>query len=457
MHIVDVGCAAVTATASQSAATSTSCSSSRAQGMVVGGQLQARARKKKKARAPHSVYVLHHHPLPATTAQHPAAMVKLRSSAALALPPPALSTSTRSISRSFPAEKAAVQGRKRVKGDTAPKATESIASSPPVKKAKREAAVIADETALPLLTREEVVRGSVIAYPTLPFRLSDAVQHLRSVDVRFHSLLDRIELKPYKELEDGQVKELDLFRTLASSVVGQQVSWLAARAIIYRFVRLFFPNLPEKPDFNAMPRDELPFPHPLDVAADDCTDERLRGAGLSGAKVKYIKDIARRFSDGRLDVRKIVRMQEEECIQELVKIKGVGKWTAEMLLIFALRRADILPVGDLGVQRGIVLFYLADSSGPKINKRKKKPGDGDNVGVKTEEHDIKSEPIDVAESHVSQQTASDELTLQTGPAVAVPKCEKNTETMQELPEGITMSMLQSRKDGKKAKGNVYLT
>lgn len=383
--------------------------------------------------------------------------MKLRSSAAVALAPPALSTSTRPISRSFPAEKATVQGRKRVKGGKDPNSTESIASGPPVKKAKREAAVMADEPQLPLLTREEVVRGSVIAYPTLPFRLSDAVEHLRSVDVRFHSLLDRIELKPYKELEDGQVKELDLFRTLTSSVVGQQVSWLAARAILYRFVRLFFPNLPEKPDFNAMPRDELPFPHPLDVAADDCTDERLRGAGLSGAKVKYIKDIARRFSDGRLDVRKIVRMQEEECIQELVKIKGVGKWTAEMLLIFALRRADILPVGDLGVQRGIVLFYLADSSGPKINKRKKKNGDGDDVGVKTEENDIKAEPIDVAESHVSQQTAINGLTLQTGPAVAVPKCEENTATMQELPEGISMSLLQSRKDGKKAKGNVYLT
>lgn len=397
-------------------------------------------------------------------------MVNLRSRSALASVVTPVASNARLITQTFVGEKAIPQPRKRAKAaaaESTKETTQAADKSPVMKKSKKSVTAIEEQgkqEALPFLSREEVIKCTTIAYPQLPFRLSDAIHHLRSVDVRFHSLLDKIELTPYKELENGQVKELDMFRTLTTSVLGQQVSWLAARAILYRFIRLFFPALPEKPDFTLLPRDSLPFPHPIDVAMDDCTEERLRSAGLSGAKVKYIKDIARRFSDGRLDVRKIVKMQEEECIQELIKIKGVGKWTAEMLLIFALRRANILPVGDLGVQRGMVLFYLSDRYGPNISKRKKKK---EEIDEDVKGPHIKREPIPVSESHMNESqieveaSISQVVAVHTGPDVKAIKEEEMEKEepghMQPLPEGITYTLLKSRAEGKKAKGNVYLT
>lgn len=396
-------------------------------------------------------------------------MVNLRTRAAVVSAAP-MASNGRSISQSFTAQKANLQSRKRAKSEKVDATESAVHSTSPVKKVRKTSVKItedSEEVPLPFMTREEVLRATTIAYPKLPFQLSDAVQHLRAADVRFHHLLDTVELTPYKELENGQVKELDLFRTLTSSVLGQQVSWLAARAILYKFIRLFHPSLPEKPDFTLTPRESLPFPHPIDVAKDECTYDHLRSAGLSGAKVKYIKDIAKRFSDGRLDARKIINMQEEECIEELVKIKGVGKWTAEMLLMFALRRANILPVGDLGIQRGMVQFYLSDASGPSISKRKKKSSNEEDKYEASKASDIghlEHEPIPVEESHFTESQLlvedqiSDRQTLQTGPTIE-PRSEKQIDSakMQSLPDAITISLLKSRNEGKKAKGNVYLT
>lgn len=389
-------------------------------------------------------------------------MVNLRSRSALASVTP-ITSNARLITKTFVGEKATAQPRKRAQTAESTKERQAADKSPAKKKSRKITAAEEQilQESLPFLSREEVIKCTTIGYPQLPFRLSDAVHHLRSVDVRFHHLLDTIELTPYKELENGQVKELDMFRTLTTSILGQQVSWLAARAILYRFVRLFFPSLSEKPDFTLLPRDSLPFPHPIDV--EECTEEQLRSAGLSGAKVKYIKDIARRFSDGRLDVRKIVKMQEEECVQELIKIKGVGKWTAEMLLIFALRRANILPAGDLGVQKGMVLFYLSGAGGPNISKGKKKKEEVENDEKGPQ---IKKEPILIVETHLNESQIEVEETvlavpvIQSGPDIKVVKEEEKEEKtgqMQPLPEGITYSLLKSRAEGKKAKGNVYLT
>ena len=101
-------------------------------------------------------------------------------------------------------------------------------------------------------------------------------------------------------------------------------------------------------------------------------DEKLRQAGLSFSKIKYVKDIARRFADGRLDIRRIVELDAEQCIEQLTQAKGVGRWTAEMMLMFALRHPDIVPVGDLGVQRGMVYFYTSGPQGPSVSERKKR-------------------------------------------------------------------------------------
>ena len=236
------------------------------------------------------------------------------------------------------------------------------------KKAKVEPRVIDSE--LPLLPEDKVKLCTTLNQPKLSFSIQEARQHLCSIDSRFASLFAQLDLKVYDELRSGKVKELNLFRVLTTSILGQQISWLAARSIMYKFCRLFAPDLPVQPNLDAVNKDDLPFPTPLQVLK--ATDDQLRRAGLSTAKIKYVRDVARRFSDGRLDVRKIIHMNPEACIAELTQVKGVGRWTAEMLLMFALRSPDILPVDDLGVQRGIVKFYLSNSAGPKISERKRK-------------------------------------------------------------------------------------
>ena len=180
----------------------------------------------------------------------------------------------------------------------------------------------AEEEPLPeLLDPSQVHLYTTVPYPTLPFDLSAATLHLTRADPRFTKLVDLVELRPFLELAQGQVKELDLFKTLTTSILGQQISWLAARSVLYKFVRLFFADsLPEKPDFDATPRESLPFPTPHQVLLD-VGEAELRSAGLSGQKVKYITDVARRFADGRLDARKLMQMEEEEVVKQLVQIK----------------------------------------------------------------------------------------------------------------------------------------
>lgn len=400
----------------------------------------------------------------------------------------ATSARTAELDKGKSTTKAVPNGRgKRVKADeetvnaVASDNVQQTSSSPrkrktPVKKETAAASAAAEEEELPLLSREDVRKATTIDYPRLPFDLSEAMTHLRTTDVRFNGMLDVVELKPYQELVDGRVRELDLFRTLCTSILGQQVSWLAARAIVYRFVRLFHPQLPEKPDFDALPRDALPFPHPIDVCQSD--DAFLRTAGLSGAKVKYVKDVARRFSDGRLDARKIITMDEEACIAELVQIKGVGRWTAEMLLMFALRRGNILPVGDLGVQRGMLIFFLSGEGGPNISDKKRRPGvkeeeeENDTDRVADRFHDA-AEKVPVVEAHLTESQIEVERQIpnidnvpdehETGPHIQAPKNAgrkpgKATKgAVPKLPASVTAALLKSRRDGKKAKGNVYLT
>lgn len=252
-----------------------------------------------------------------------------------------------------------------------PAPADDLALEPPPKKArttKRAPAAPAEEP--PLLTREESALCTTLQQPKLPFDLDMARAFLCDKDPRFEPLFQQLDLKMYNELRDGELKELNLFRVLTTSILGQQISWLAARSINYKFCRTFAPHLDEQPDFGTLDREKLPFPTPHDIL--DASDEQLRSAGLSNAKVKYVRDLARRFADGRLDVRRIVHMSHDECIDELTQVKGVGRWTAEMMLMFALRFPDVLPVGDLGVQRGMVYFYTSGAQGPVVSDRKKK-------------------------------------------------------------------------------------
>jgi len=129
----------------------------------------------------------------------------------------------------------------------------------------------------------------------------------------------------------------DAFQTLARAIVGQQISVKAAQSVWDRFAAAHAAVTPTV------------------IAAS--TIETLRACGLSGQKSGYILDLAARFADGRLQPVRWTRMPDEDLIDELVQVKGVGRWTAEMFMIFNLTRPDIFPVGDLGLQKAIALHY----------------------------------------------------------------------------------------------------
>lgn len=136
-------------------------------------------------------------------------------------------------------------------------------------------------------------------------------------------------------------RRLSTFQSLTQAIIHQQLSGKAAAAILGRFQALFSDGM---------------FPTPEDVLRFSC--DQLAGAGLSKAKAGYILDIAQRATDGVLPcLEKCNLMSDADLIEQLTQIKGIGQWTAEMLLIFNLGRPDVLPVHDLGVRRGFQIAY----------------------------------------------------------------------------------------------------
>ncbi|MFD2512614.1 DNA-3-methyladenine glycosylase family protein [Pontibacter locisalis] len=146
-------------------------------------------------------------------------------------------------------------------------------------------------------------------------------------------------------------KSEDLYFKLLSSIVSQQLSTKAAATIFKRFTELF-PNS---------------YPHPQLVM--EAQDELLRSAGLSIQKIGYVRNVASFAAAGNLEHTKIGAMPDEELIQHLTQIKGVGRWTVEMLLMFALERPDILPVDDLGIQNAMKRHYGIEETGKLLRAR----------------------------------------------------------------------------------------
>jgi 3-methyladenine DNA glycosylase/8-oxoguanine DNA glycosylase len=132
-----------------------------------------------------------------------------------------------------------------------------------------------------------------------------------------------------------------LFQALVRSIVYQQLTGKAAATILGRVTRLFAPKR---------------FPTPGDLL--EISPERLRAAGLSTNKTAALKDLAARALDGTVpSLPRVRRMHDDEIIERLTVVRGVGRWTVEMLLIFKLGRPDVLPVGDLGVRKGFALTF----------------------------------------------------------------------------------------------------
>jgi DNA-3-methyladenine glycosylase II len=135
----------------------------------------------------------------------------------------------------------------------------------------------------------------------------------------------------------------DAFTTLARSIVGQQISVKAAQSVWERFTAVV-----PGPSARIAPAGML-------AAAVD----KLRSAGLSARKIEYLIDLAQHFESGRVHVRQWQQMDDEAIIDELVAIRGIGRWTAEMFLIFHLMRPNVLPLDDLGLIKGISVNYFS--------------------------------------------------------------------------------------------------
>lgn len=165
---------------------------------------------------------------------------------------------------------------------------------------------------------------------------SVAEAHLARVDPTMRDIIPRVgpcQLAPLGKFPGNA------FLILCQSIFTQQISTAVAAVLFARF-RAMFPR--------KRPRPEL-------VLA--MSDEQLRSAGLSRQKMAYIRDLATHFVDGRLPLRNFPQMCDEEIIDALTDVHGIGRWTAEMFLMFVLVRPDVLPVDDLGIRKNMATAY----------------------------------------------------------------------------------------------------
>ena len=172
----------------------------------------------------------------------------------------------------------------------------------------------------------------------------EAVRHLSSADATLAALMERA--GPFAM----QIRKLhDPFEALARNIVFQQLHGNAAAAIHQRVLDLFGGGKLRPADIIGAP------------------EETLRGAGLSGAKLAALKDLAAKTVDGTVPtLARLRRMSDEEIVERLTRVRGIGRWTVEMLLMFRLGRPDVLPVGDFAVRKGFALAYgLKESPKPK--------------------------------------------------------------------------------------------
>ncbi|MDO8909896.1 MAG: DNA-3-methyladenine glycosylase [Pseudohongiella sp.] len=167
-----------------------------------------------------------------------------------------------------------------------------------------------------------------------------AIEHLSRKDKKLAALIRQV-----GECRLGGKNHPDLFGTLADAIVSQQLSGKAAATIFARFCVLLGAG------------DKKPQPAQL----SGVTEEQLRSVGLSRAKSLAVLDLADKIENGSvLPLSTLETMPDEDIIQNLIQVRGIGRWTAEMFLMFQLGRSDVLPVDDLGVRKGFMLTYGLD-------------------------------------------------------------------------------------------------
>jgi DNA-3-methyladenine glycosylase II len=164
-----------------------------------------------------------------------------------------------------------------------------------------------------------------------------ATEHLRAADPVLRDLIDRI--GPLDEEARRRGRPDDAYGALLRAIVGQQLSTRAARAIYARVLDLFGGRVPKPAELMAIEPDVL------------------RAAGLSRAKVAYLRDLAQRVETGQLEIDHLTDLPDDEVSAQLLAVKGLGRWTVDMFLMFHLRRPDVVASGDLGIRRAVELAY----------------------------------------------------------------------------------------------------
>ena len=167
--------------------------------------------------------------------------------------------------------------------------------------------------------------------------LEKAVAHLIATDPRLAPVIEKHPCRLFSP--EGLAEEIDPFRSLVSSIIGQQVSGAAAKSIKDRFVALF--NVDGGGG-------EKRFPTPEEIVRIDIAT--LRTAGLSQRKAEYIQGLAQKFASGELSARMLLNASDQELVDKLTAVRGLGLWSVEMFACFALKRIDVFSTGDLGVQ-----------------------------------------------------------------------------------------------------------
>jgi DNA-3-methyladenine glycosylase II len=187
----------------------------------------------------------------------------------------------------------------------------------------------------------------------LPASRRSAIDALRAADPVLRAVIDEVgdPGDPRRGRPD------DHYGALVRSIVGQQLSTRAARAIYGRLIDRF----------GGRP------PTPEEVLADDPDALRV-AAGLSHAKVRYLRSLAEHVADGSLELDRLDQLSDDEVTSELIAVRGIGVWSAHMFLMFTLARPDVLPVGDLGLRRAVMLRYgLDELPAPAVIERIAEP------------------------------------------------------------------------------------
>ena len=182
--------------------------------------------------------------------------------------------------------------------------------------------------------------GRVLQNTTTAHILEDACAHMISVEPRLKPLIEKHPCQVFSP--DALAEECNPFLSLCSGIMAQQVSGAAASSIKKKFIALFSDSGPQSPDASTA------FPTPQQVITRSVPF--LRQAGLSERKAEYIRGLAEKFASGELGAAMLMKASDEEVMERLTAVRGLGRWSVEMFACFGLKRLDIFSTGDLGVQ-----------------------------------------------------------------------------------------------------------